>query len=203
MSNINQSNQQSDIPKSGNLANIQKKFNKIPDPTSVKVEKVPESVPEVISEPQQEPEPEPEINEPIHVHRPSVKELASASEDSSSDDQPAQIEQPAPNKELENLNLKTHSELHPTQIEPEPQIETQTQIQEPINQTSNQTSTSNPVQTGLSARAIYDYQAEAEDEITFDPGELITDIDQFDDGWWNGMCRGKYGMFPSNYVELI
>lgn len=55
----------------------------------------------------------------------------------------------------------------------------------------------------LKAIALYDYVAEDEDEISFDPGELITNIDQFDEGWWNGQCRGKYGMFPANYVKLV
>ena len=40
-------------------------------------------------------------------------------------------------------------------------------------------------------------------EITFDPGEIITAIDQVDDGWWSGTCRGQTGLFPANYVELI
>lgn len=42
-----------------------------------------------------------------------------------------------------------------------------------------------------------------ENEITFDPDEIITDIVQIDEGWWQGSCRGKVGLFPANYVELI
>ena len=26
---------------------------------------------------------------------------------------------------------------------------------------------------------------------------------QIDDGWWRGECRGVYGLFPANYVELL
>ena len=26
---------------------------------------------------------------------------------------------------------------------------------------------------------------------------------QVDEGWWRGSCRGKSGLFPANYVELI
>lgn len=41
-------------------------------------------------------------------------------------------------------------------------------------------------------------------EISFDPGDIITNIDQIDEGWWQGFAPdGSYGMFPSNYVELI
>lgn len=57
--------------------------------------------------------------------------------------------------------------------------------------------------SGVSARALYDYQASEDNEITFDPDEIITDIEQVDEGWWQGRCRGKFGLFPANYVELI
>lgn len=41
-------------------------------------------------------------------------------------------------------------------------------------------------------------------EITFDPGEIITNIEKIDDGWWSGRAPdGHTGMFPSNYVEEI
>lgn len=55
---------------------------------------------------------------------------------------------------------------------------------------------------GLTAVALFDYQADDDDELTFDPGELITDIEQIDPGWWKGQARGKIGLFPANYVEL-
>lgn len=43
-----------------------------------------------------------------------------------------------------------------------------------------------------------------ENEITFDPGEIITGIEKIDAGWWRGYCpRGHFGMFPANYVEEI
>lgn len=55
---------------------------------------------------------------------------------------------------------------------------------------------------GLTAVALYDYQAADTDEITFDPDEIITNIDMIDEGWYRGKCRGKIGLFPANYVEL-
>ncbi|XP_065360335.1 drebrin-like protein isoform X2 [Calliphora vicina] len=57
---------------------------------------------------------------------------------------------------------------------------------------------------GLKARALYDYQAADESEITFDPGDVITHIDQIDEGWWQGLGPdGTYGLFPANYVEIL
>ncbi|XP_069557079.1 drebrin-like protein B isoform X2 [Brachyistius frenatus] len=54
------------------------------------------------------------------------------------------------------------------------------------------------------ARAIYDYQALDDTEITFDPDDIITQIEMLDEGWWRGYGPdGHYGMFPANYVELL
>ncbi|XP_063304594.1 drebrin-like protein isoform X1 [Pelobates fuscus] len=57
---------------------------------------------------------------------------------------------------------------------------------------------------GLCARALYDYQAADDTEISFDPDDLITHIEMIDEGWWRGYGpNGHYGMFPANYVELL
>ncbi|XP_041644150.1 drebrin-like b isoform X1 [Cheilinus undulatus] len=57
---------------------------------------------------------------------------------------------------------------------------------------------------GICARALYDYQAADDTEISFDPDELITGIEMIDEGWWRGYGPdGSFGMFPANYVELI
>ncbi|KAM8743391.1 drebrin-like a isoform 2-T2 [Acanthopagrus schlegelii] len=56
----------------------------------------------------------------------------------------------------------------------------------------------------IRARALYDYQAADDTEITFDPGDIITGIDMLDEGWWRGTGPdGHFGMFPANYVELF
>ncbi|XP_008301389.1 src substrate cortactin isoform X4 [Stegastes partitus] len=55
---------------------------------------------------------------------------------------------------------------------------------------------------GVTAVALYDYQAAGDDEISFDPDDIITNIEMIDEGWWRGVCRGAYGLFPANYVEV-
>ncbi|KAF3686191.1 Src substrate cortactin Amplaxin Oncogene EMS1 [Channa argus] len=55
---------------------------------------------------------------------------------------------------------------------------------------------------GMTAVALYDYQAAGDDEISFDPDDIITNIEMIDEGWWRGTCRGEYGLFPANYVEV-
>lgn len=57
---------------------------------------------------------------------------------------------------------------------------------------------------GVCAVALYDYQAADDTEITFDPEQFITNIDQIDPGWWQGVAPdGSYGLFPANYVEVV
>ncbi|XP_060534742.1 drebrin-like protein B [Cylas formicarius] len=58
---------------------------------------------------------------------------------------------------------------------------------------------------GQKARAIYDYQAADDTEISFDPGDVITNIEKVDDGWWQGLAPDgiTYGLFPANYVEPL
>ena len=57
---------------------------------------------------------------------------------------------------------------------------------------------------GLCARALFDYQAADDTEISFDPSEIVSNIERIDEGWWQGVGpSGDYGLFPANYVELI
>uniref|UniRef100_A0A7N6BI22 Drebrin-like b n=1 Tax=Anabas testudineus TaxID=64144 RepID=A0A7N6BI22_ANATE len=57
---------------------------------------------------------------------------------------------------------------------------------------------------GNCARALYDYQAADDTEISFDPDDIITGIEMIDEGWWRGFSPdGHFGMFPANYVEMI
>ncbi|XP_039875218.1 drebrin-like b isoform X4 [Simochromis diagramma] len=57
---------------------------------------------------------------------------------------------------------------------------------------------------GICARALYDYQAADDTEISFDPDDIITGIEMIDEGWWRGYSPdGHFGMFPANYVEVM
>uniref|UniRef100_A0A8B9LHP2 Src substrate cortactin-like n=1 Tax=Astyanax mexicanus TaxID=7994 RepID=A0A8B9LHP2_ASTMX len=57
--------------------------------------------------------------------------------------------------------------------------------------------------SGQAARAIYDYEGGADDEISFMPDDIITNIEMVDEGWWKGTCHGRTGLFPSSFVELM
>lgn len=49
-------------------------------------------------------------------------------------------------------------------------------------------------------KALYSYQAKLSDELSLQPGDIITVLKTADDGWWQGELRGTIGMFPSTYV---
>lgn len=54
-------------------------------------------------------------------------------------------------------------------------------------------------------RAVYDYSAADEDEVSFVDGDVIVDVQQIDEGWMYGCVErtGQRGMLPANYVEAI
>lgn len=53
--------------------------------------------------------------------------------------------------------------------------------------------------------ALYDYDASAEDELTFEENQIIKIVNKsphgVDDGWWEGELNGVIGNFPSLVVE--
>ncbi|KAK7933729.1 hypothetical protein WMY93_004625 [Mugilogobius chulae] len=56
----------------------------------------------------------------------------------------------------------------------------------------------------MCVRALYDYQAEDESELSFELGDIIRDVEAVDKGWWRGWSQdGRQGLFPANYVETI
>uniref|UniRef100_A0A673LJ63 Osteoclast-stimulating factor 1 n=1 Tax=Sinocyclocheilus rhinocerous TaxID=307959 RepID=A0A673LJ63_9TELE len=52
-------------------------------------------------------------------------------------------------------------------------------------------------------RAIYAYDAQDTDELSFQAEDIIEITCEDPSGWWKGCLRGKEGMFPGNYVEKI
>ncbi|XP_059039966.1 nebulette isoform X4 [Mustela lutreola] len=54
-------------------------------------------------------------------------------------------------------------------------------------------------------RAMYDYSAQDEDEVSFRDGDYIVNVQPIDDGWMYGTVQrtGKTGMLPANYIEFV
>ena len=53
----------------------------------------------------------------------------------------------------------------------------------------------------LSVEAIYEYEKDKDDELSFKPGAVIYVVKKNDDGWFEGISEGVTGLFPGNYVE--
>ncbi|KAM3725267.1 Intersectin-1 [Dirofilaria immitis] len=58
----------------------------------------------------------------------------------------------------------------------------------------------------LKAEALYDYQAQRDDELSFKAGDIIIVTDQSDGEWWKGRLLNEKNapdaLFPGNYVQL-
>ncbi|XP_007231545.3 drebrin-like b isoform X4 [Astyanax mexicanus] len=99
------------------------------------------------------------------------------------------------------------SDQYNSHVEQQPEYET---VAEPENvyeeppQVEQQNTYEDAGDRGVCARALYDYQAADDTEISFDPDDIITGIEMIDEGWWRGYAPdGHFGMFPANYVELV
>jgi len=54
------------------------------------------------------------------------------------------------------------------------------------------------------ATALYDYEAQAEGDLSFTTGDIIEIVTRTsnENEWWVGKIRGQQGQFPGNYVKI-
>lgn len=54
------------------------------------------------------------------------------------------------------------------------------------------------------ATAIFDYEAQAEGDLSFHAGDRIEIIEQTEsaEDWWTGRLNGVTGVFPGNYTQV-
>ncbi|XP_054630478.1 drebrin-like b isoform X2 [Dunckerocampus dactyliophorus] len=144
--------------------------------------------PEQASSPQRQASPVPAGSaSPVHAAEPDVEYGQSRCE--------YEAQEVAPEE-----HLKAEEAPHESPCVQEPFYEEPAQVDENNYEvTADETS-----DRGICARALYDYQAADDTEISFDPDEIITGIEMIDEGWWRGYGPdGHFGMFPANYVELV
>ncbi|XP_035265490.1 nebulin isoform X4 [Anguilla anguilla] len=85
-------------------------------------------------------------------------------------------------------------------------VELQQRSSSVVTQQTNVSSVpSHPSTTGKSVRAMYDYTATDNDEVSFKDGDVIVNVQSIDEGWMYGTVQrsGKTGMLPANYVEAV
>ena len=51
--------------------------------------------------------------------------------------------------------------------------------------------------------ALYTYQANSSDELSFHKGSVITVTSKEEEEWWKGELNGQTGLFPCNYVQSL
>ncbi|KAH7701366.1 Serine/threonine-protein kinase ULK2, partial [Aphelenchoides avenae] len=55
----------------------------------------------------------------------------------------------------------------------------------------------------LQAVVLKDYRRKDFTEIDLQVGDIITHIEKMNNGWWRGLCKGKFGMFPAKHVQPL
>ncbi|OTF80122.1 endophilin-A-like protein [Euroglyphus maynei] len=56
---------------------------------------------------------------------------------------------------------------------------------------------------GPCCQALYDFDAENENELNFKEGDIIQLITQVDENWYEGSVNGRTGLFPVSYVQVL
>ncbi|XP_013928055.1 PREDICTED: proline-serine-threonine phosphatase-interacting protein 1-like [Thamnophis sirtalis] len=52
-------------------------------------------------------------------------------------------------------------------------------------------------------RALYDYEAQNEDELDMQAGDIVNIIEAGEDGWWTVELDGQQGFVPGSYLEKL
>ncbi|MEQ2212017.1 hypothetical protein XENOCAPTIV_023167 [Xenoophorus captivus] len=51
--------------------------------------------------------------------------------------------------------------------------------------------------------ALFDYEGEDDDELTFSQGDVIGLLELVDEEWGRGQIHGRTGIFPLNFTEVV
>ncbi|OQE13482.1 hypothetical protein PENFLA_c047G02936 [Penicillium flavigenum] len=103
---------------------------------------------------------------------------------------------------LEDKEPASHATAgsHHYEPEPEPAAAPVPAASTPVAAAASSAAT--PSSKGVTATALYDYEAAEDNEIGFPEDAKISNVEFPDDDWWLGEYNGKQGLFPANYVRL-
>ncbi|GAB5593592.1 protein that induces appearance of [PIN+] prion when overproduced [Umbelopsis nana] len=60
-----------------------------------------------------------------------------------------------------------------------------------------------PAYSLATAEALYDYQGQDHEDLSFRKGDIIEITEFVNDDWWRGKLQGRTGLFPQNHVVKI
>lgn len=67
-----------------------------------------------------------------------------------------------------------------------------------MSNTNNRSSKEQP-----SCKALYDFEAENDEELDFKEGDIIKLLARLDDNWLQGELNGRQGRFPVSYIQIM
>lgn len=74
----------------------------------------------------------------------------------------------------------------------------------PVNNSLHSHTLTTPTSSNGKGKALYDYTAMHEDELSFKEGDFLSLLELVDAGaWWKAGFRGRTGLAPGNYVEVL
>ena len=132
--------------------------------------------------------------------------LASLGNSSSTEKEKHVVIQASVSSPSANNNRVKHSL---TLVPPKPSFGVSSQSAQDILTSNKSLAAQNALKSAASTAstwtAIYDYEAQGEDELRLVKGDEIEVLSKDykisgDEGWWTGKCNGKVGVFPCNFV---
>lgn len=104
-------------------------------------------------------------------------------------------------------NIIEEPEVEVSELEHEPESENKESEQQAppsVPERANDLENKSEKGSGATAIAEYDYEKDEDNEIGFNEGDLIIEIDFVDEEWWSGKhsISGEVGLFPASYVSL-
>ncbi|KAH8111081.1 hypothetical protein DFH11DRAFT_1513501 [Phellopilus nigrolimitatus] len=73
----------------------------------------------------------------------------------------------------------------------------------PLTQAKTFSQTSLPFTSVSRVRALHSFEGTEQGELTIEKGDIIKVVDRNYKDWWRGQLKGRTGIFPVNYVELL